>query len=95
MLMKTDSVDEIKVGIENLLRSATAECAHQQRYDAFHDYCVAVGLECDYAVGIVSLKPHAALTSFNYVVGCFVALVKRRHLVAQVDDICVAIHPIA
>ena len=43
MLFQSDTVDEVKVGIENLLRRMSAQHPHQQVHNAFYNQRVAFG----------------------------------------------------
>ena len=48
-----------------LLWRMIAEHAHQKRYDALHDKCVALCTELQLAVHQVGLQPHTALAAVD------------------------------
>ena len=45
VFFQSDSVDEVQVGVENLLRGMSGKHADKQRDDAFHDDRIAISLE--------------------------------------------------
>lgn len=94
MVVQTDGVNKVEVGIENLLRGAVAEHAHQHRDDTLDNNGVAIGLEVHLAVDIVGLEPHTALAAVNKVVGGLVLLVEGWHGIAHINDERVAIEPV-
>lgn len=94
MLAQTDLLDEIEVGIEDLLRRVAADHADEQRDDALGDERVAIGGEDEAAIGVVALQPHAALTTLDEVLLVLVLLVQRLEVVAQVDQHLILVHPV-
>ena len=86
MLLQTDLLDEIQVGIKDLLWGMVAEHTDEQGHDALHDQRVALGREMDLAVGIVCLQPHTTLATVDQILLRLVLLVKGRLLTAQVDE---------
>lgn len=82
MVFQSDALDEIQVGIENLLRSMSAQYADKQSDDSLHDESIALGSEHNLTVHIVSLQPHAALASVDKVALGLVFLVEWFLLIA-------------
>ena len=82
MLAQSYPVDEVEVGVEDLLGCVPADDADEQRDDALHDECVAVGGEEELAASLVALQPHAALAAVDEVLLGFVFLVELVELVA-------------
>ena len=96
MLAEPYLVDEVEVGVEDFVGSVAIEHTEQERDDAFNDHGVGVGLEGDGAILVaVGGDPHAALASFDEVCRRFLVIGKRRKSVAQVDDVGIAVHPVA
>lgn len=88
------AVDEVKVGVEDFLRGVAVEHLDKERDDAFDDDGVGVGGEIYMAVALFGVEPHAALATFDEMVRGFVSGVDGRERVAEVDDHCVAVHPV-
>jgi len=82
VLLQSDGLDEVKVGIQYLLRRMAAEHADEQRHDALHYQRVALCLEPHDAAFIVGLQPHPALAAVYQVALHLVLLVQRLLLVA-------------
>ena len=94
MLLQTDLLDEVEVGIEYLLRRMIAQHADQQGHDALDDERVTLGGEADFAVGIVGLQPYPALAAVDQVLLGLVLVVERRLFVAQVYQQLLLVHPV-
>ena len=64
MVLQTDTVDEVEVGIKNLARRVSAYHLNKQSDDTLHDEGVAVGSEHQTSViSHVALHPYTALTT--------------------------------
>ena len=94
MLAQSDAVDEIEVGIENLLRSVSAEHADEQCHNALHYQCVALCGEPQCPVTVVGLQPHTTLAAVDEVAFGFILVVQRLLFVAEVDEQLVFVHPV-
>ena len=94
MVLQSDGVDEVEVGVENLLRRGVAEHADEQGHDALHDEGVALGGEVEAPVAVVGMQPHAALAAVNQVLLGLVLLGQGLLVVAQVNEQLVAVHPV-
>lgn len=89
------ALDEVEVGIENLLGSMVAEYADEQCHNALDDECIALGLEVNEALGRkVGGKPYATLAAFDEVLLSLGALGKWLLLRTEVNEELVFIHPI-
>ena len=82
MLAQSYPVDEVEVGVEDLLGCVSADDADEQRDDALHDERVAVGGEEELAVALVALQPHAALATVDEVLLSLVFFVELVQVVA-------------
>ena len=65
----------------------------QERDYAFDNDGVGVSRKVDMTVALFGVEPHAALTSFDEMVGGFESGIDGRERVAEVDDHGVAVHP--
>ena len=87
MVLQTDALDEVEVGIENLARRMSADNLNEQSDDALHDECITVGGEDETTVvGHVALHPHAALTAVDEVLLVFILVVERLKIAAEVYE---------
>ena len=92
---ESDTVDEIEVGIEDFIGSTMVEDFHKQRDDALDDQCVGISLKVDFAIfGTLSCDPYSALTSLDKILRGLFVFREFRESVAEVDDVCVAVHPV-
>lgn len=94
MLAQTDLLDEVEVGVEDLLGRVAAEDADEQRDDALGDERVAIGGEDEAPVEVVALQPYAALATIDEVLLVLILLLQRFEVVAQVDKHLILIHPV-
>ena len=94
MIAQSDLVDEIKVGIEDLLRRVIAQHLDEQGDDALHDQRIAVGGEHQPAIHHVALEPHAALTAVDEVLLGLIFIVEGFEVIAQVNQHLVLVHPV-
>ena len=94
VLLETYGVDEVQVGVENLLRRAAVHHTHEQCRDAFGYYGVAVGRIVYLAVLHAGVDPQARLTSVDEVFVGLVRGIHRRERIAQFDKIVVLVEPV-
>ena len=94
MLFQSDTVDEVKVGIENLLRRMSAQHPHQQVHNTFYNQRVAFGAEHDPSFPVVGLQPHPALATVYQVLFGLVLFGERFLPTAHVDEQLVFVHPV-
>ena len=86
MVLEANAVNEVEVGLRNLLWRVSAEHLNEQRDDALCYERIAVGCEHDVAVGVVGLQPHTALASVDEVLLRLIFRVKRLQVVAKVNE---------
>jgi len=75
VFLQSDAVDEVEVGIKNLLRGVSAEHANEQRHDTFNNQRVTLGFKHNDALlflapsylllYIVGLQPHPTLATVD------------------------------
>ncbi len=95
MVFQPDLVNEIEVGVKNLVRSAVIEHSHQKRDNTFHNQCVGICLKSDLAIFLAfSGDPYPALTSFYEIFRSFQVFGEFRKRVAKLYDICISVHPV-
>lgn len=94
VLLETDSLNEIEVGIDDFLRRVAGEDLDQQGDNAFDDDSVALALEDDLPVYVIGLQPDATLASLDQIALCLIALIEWWQRVAQIDQEGVFVHPI-
>ena len=93
VLFESYLVDKGEVGVEDVLRCLAVEGADEERDDAFGDDGVAVGLEPEFAVVVLTAEPNAALAAFDEVVVGFVGGVDGGAFLAEIDDVGVFVEP--
>ena len=94
MVSQPYAVDEKQVGIKDFLRSMTTQDTKQQGDESFDYQSITLGLEKEQTVVVVSMYPHAALTTIDKVALGLKFLFQRLHVVAQVDEQLVFVHPV-
>ena len=94
MVAQPNSVDEVEVGIDDVLWLLSTEHPDEHRHDALDDDGVAVGTIGDHTVAVLCVEPQAALASVNEIVGGLLALVERFKRVSQINDVGIAVHPV-
>ena len=63
MLAQSDIVDEMKIGVKDIIGSLVIKHLDKKRYYAFHYYCVRIGRIADPTFRRkLGIEPHAALT---------------------------------
>ena len=89
------AVDEIEVGVEDVVRRLIAQHTYQQSYDALYYHGVGVGAENYFALRVeLGRNPHTALAALYEVCRRFVGFGQRRQLAAKVYDVGIAVHPV-
>ena len=94
MLAEPYAVDEEEVGIDDFAWRVPAEHAQEQGDEPLDDEGVALGREMKQSVAVVSDDPHPALASLDEVVIGLIARIERLHVIAQVDEQLVFVHPV-
>ena len=72
MILQSDTLDEVQVAVENLLRCMTAQHTNEQGDDTLRNQRIAVGGKHQLAVFVVALYLYAALTAVDEVLLCFI-----------------------
>ncbi len=80
-----DTIDEIEVGLHDLLRRMVAQYMDKQRYDAFHKNGIRVAVVKDMPVLHLCREPYFGLTTVNQVLLCAVGLRECLQTIAIVD----------
>ena len=95
MVLQTDTVDEVKVGIENLAWRMSANHLNKQGDDTLNDKGVAVGCEHQLSVvGHIALHPYTTLTAVYEVLLGFILRVEWLKFATQVNQQLVLVHPV-
>ena len=68
VLAQANAVDEVEVGVEDLVGRPVVEHPHQQGHNALDDKRVGIGAEIDAALGVeLRVDPDAALAALDQV----------------------------
>ena len=94
MLLQAYLLDEIQVGIQNLVRGMVGHHLDEQGDDAFYDQGITLGLELQATVLNIALEPYAALAAIDQVLFVLVFLVQWLLVTTQIDQQLVFVHPI-
>ena len=79
MVLQSDAVYEVEVGIEDLLGSVSRQNPEKKGYYAFDYQCVGIGFEIDVSIRVfVGCDPYAALATFDQVRRSFFRIRQRR-----------------
>ena len=85
MLLQTYLLNEIEVGIEDLLWCMVRKYSDQQTHDTLHNQGITLCREMDAPILIVGLEPYTALTPVNQVLLRLIAFVEGSQFVTQID----------
>ena len=94
MLLESNLLDKVEVGIGNLFSGVPGEHLDQKAHDTLHDERIAFSLEDEAADHLNGLQPYAALAAFYEIAVGLILLGQWLLLTAEVDEELVLVHPV-